>query len=216
MMRSVVVATFGLSLAGCATVSVVPSETTIATETTAEQSALRSASDLYCERAEAEGWIKPSSGIVGLASILMRGGGDDNEPAGSYADRIDAASALPQDVLRRIEADALSARKGLIGVREEADALLASPEATPGRLDVTAFERALVRAQLANRGFGEALGIVAGRSVDPGMDPAAAADPARAAVEAFAQAIDAARPVADALAARYADRPVPGTGAATS
>lgn len=208
-MRSVVAATLGLSLAGCATVSVIPSETTVTAEASEEQSALRSASEIFCEKAEAEGWVSTSPGILGIAAILMKGARDAGEPAGTYADRIDAATADPGTVLAQIKADASTARGGLMTVTSEAEALLASEDIALGRLDVTAFERALVRAQLSNRGFGEALEIVAGRSGETAA--------ARAAVEAFALTIDEARPVADALTARYSRGDAPASqGAARS
>ncbi|MEM7766123.1 MAG: hypothetical protein AAF253_01385 [Pseudomonadota bacterium] len=186
----------------------IPNETTLTAEATAEQSALRSASDLFCEKAEAEGWVSTSPGILGFASILMNGSRDEGEPAGTYADRIDAATATPSDAIAQLQADASTARDGLITVQTEARSLLASSDTFPERLDVTAFERALVRAQRSNRGFREALEIVSKRGED--------ATGAAVAVDAFSATIDDARRTADALADRYAGKGPESVDAATS
>lgn len=128
----------------------------------------------------------------------MNGGSDNAEPVGTYADRIDAGTAIPSDVLARIAADATSARGGLIAVEAEAQALIASEGVELARSDVMAFERALVRAQRSNRGFREALEIVSERS-EANME-------AVTSIEAFAEIIDRASATADALTTTYTSR----------
>ena len=196
-MRSVVAAALGLSLCGCATVAVVPSEATVSSEMTAEQSALHTASDIFCERAEVEGWVSTSPGILGFASILMNGARNDGEPVGTYADRIDAASDDVSATIDRIIADSAAASDGLMDVTAEAETLLASTELQPDRRDVTAYERALVRAQRANRSFEEAYEILSERTDETHS--------VRGSLDAFAVAIDRARRTADALNEQYAD-----------
>lgn len=196
-MKSVVAAVVGLSLGGCATVAVVPTETTVSTEATVEQSALRTSADLFCEKAEAEGWVASSSGLLGFASVLMNGAGTSGERPGTYADRIDAGSNDASVVVERIATDATTARDGLLSVKREADVLIASETSVPDRIDVMAFERALVRAQRSSRGFSEALEIVSGRTEETSAGAAA--------IAAFDEAIDGARRIADALDTRYAN-----------
>lgn len=72
------------------------------------------------------------------------------------------------------------------------------------RGDVVSFERALVRAQMAHRGFQEALDLV---SVRADMDVA----PIAAEIESFAGMIDDARVIADRLADRYVGEGVAGS-----
>jgi hypothetical protein len=100
-------------------------------------------------------------------------------------------------VLARIAADSSAARKGLASVTTEAETVLRSRDKNASnRGDVMSFERALVRAQMAHRGFQEALDLVSVRS-DMDVLPVAQQ------VEAFAVMIDDARRTADRLADKY-------------
>jgi hypothetical protein len=117
--------------------------------------------------------------------------------AGFYATRIEANSKAPALVLGRIVADSQAARSGLATVTREARTVLRSGDRNASnRGDVMSFERALVRAQMAHRGFQEALDLV---SVRADMD----VQPIAAEIAAFADQIDEARGIADRLADRY-------------
>lgn len=197
MMRSLLIGVSLGFLAGCATVSVVPGEATVETALTSSQSELRQASNAYCDATVAEGWVEEAGGLAGLADTLVRGRSNETGGPGFYAARIGAQTKAPALVLARISADSDAARKGLETVTLEADTVLRSRDKNASnRGDVMSFERALVRAQMAHRGFQEALDLVSVRS---DMD----VTPIVMQVEAFAEKIDEARRMADRLAERY-------------
>lgn len=181
---------------GCATVSMVSGETTFETAITEEQSALRTASDEFCATAHDKGWAVNSNGFANLTTLLIHGESAVDRSEASYADQIGVATEPAADVITRIAGDAQAARLGLVGVTTEAQTVLAQAETDTARADVTSFERALVRAQRAHRNFTAAVEQLSLRTSD-----VAEADEA---VTALADEIDAARRVADDLAARYA------------
>lgn len=196
-MRSVVLGVSLCVLAGCATVSVVPGEATFETSLTRNQSELREASNAYCEEVVQAGWVEESGGIASLADTLMHGRTEVVGAAGYYATRIGAETKAPALVLGRIVADSQAARNGLADVTTEAETLLRSRDKNASdRADVMSFERALVRAQMAHRGFQEALDLVSERA-DMDVQPIALE------IEKFAGLIDNARSIADRLAERY-------------
>lgn len=201
-MRSVLVGVLTCTLAGCATVSMVPGETTVETAMTEEQTALRAASEAYCTEVAEEGWITERGGLANLASILMNGRRGAPATPDGYSDRIGAATGMPAELVVRIAGDADSAREGLGEVIAEAEKVRESG-AGISRSDVTSFERALVRAQRAQREFATAVDILAERGADT--------QPAAMAVDGFAGEIDSARRLADELLERYA-----GTGTSAS
>lgn len=197
-MRSVLVCVSLGVLAGCATVSVVPGETTVETALTKSQSALRKTSDAYCDHLAAKGWAEADKGLAGFADLLIRGRSASEQTLPAYASEIGAASRAPVLVLARISADSESARKGLEDVTLEARDVLGNARGdASNRNDVIAYERALVRAQMAHRNFQDALEIVSARA---DMD----VSPVEAELGDFATSIDEARRVADDLAERYA------------
>lgn len=196
-MRSVFLAVSLGVLSGCATVSVVPGEATVEAALTQSQSELRLASNAYCDEVVEAGWVEEADGLLSLADTLMHGRTEVAGSAGFYATRIEAASKAPALVLGRLVADSQAARTGLADVTREARAVLRSGDRNASnRGDVMSFERALVRAQMAHRGFQEALDLV---SVRADMD----VQPIAAEIEAFADQIDEARGIADRLADRY-------------
>lgn len=196
-MRSVLLGVSLCVLAGCATVSVVPGEATVETALTKPQSELRQASNAYCDAVVAAGWVEEADGFSTLADTLMHGRTEVAGAPGFYADRIGANSKAPALVLARIISDSQSARTGLADVASEAEAVLRSRNTNASnRGDVMSFERALVRAQMAHRGFQEALDLV---SVRADMD----VQPIASEIENFAREIDDARRIADRLADRY-------------
>lgn len=195
-MRSLMIGVSLGLLAGCATVSVVPGEATVETALTRSQSDLRLASNAYCDEVVAEGWVEEAGGFASLADTLMHGRTEPSGP-GYYAARIGADSKAPALVLAKIAADSSAARKGLAYVTSEAESVLRSRDKqASSRGDVMSFERALVRAQMAHRGFQEALDLV---SVRADMD----IEPVARQVEQFASMIDTARRTADRLAEKY-------------
>jgi len=184
-------------LAGCATVSVVPGQASVETSLTRSQSELRQASNAYCDEVVEAGWVDEADGLASLADTLMHGKTEVAGSAGFYATRIGASTKAPALVLARIITDSQSARRGLAGVTAEAESVLRSGDRnTSNRGDVMSYERALVRAQMAYRGFQEALDLVAERA-DMEMQPIVSE------IEAFAVMIDDARITADRLADRY-------------
>lgn len=184
-------------LAGCATVSVVPGETTVENALTKSQSALRQSSDAYCDHLAEKGWAEADKGLAGFADLLIRGRSAAGETP-AYTSDIGAATRAPVLVLAKISADSETARKGLEEVTAEAREVLKNTSAdASSRNDVIAYERALVRAQMAHRNFRDALDIVSSRA---DMDVA----PVRNELGSFADSIDEARRVADDLADRYA------------
>jgi hypothetical protein len=196
-MRSVLLGVSLCVLTGCATVSVVPGEATVEAALTRTQSELRQASDAYCDEVVSAGWVEEAGGLATLADTLMHGRTEIAGTPGFYAGRIGANTKAPALVLARIISDSQSARRGLTGVTTEAEAVLRSRnENASNRGDVMSYERALVRAQMAHRGFQEALDLVAERA---DMD----VQPIVSEIEAFAREIDDARSIADRLADRY-------------
>ncbi len=169
----------------------------VETSLTKSQSELRMASNAYCDEVVEAGWVEEAGGFAGLADTLMHGKTEISGGVGYYASSIGASSKAPALVLGRIASDSQAARSGLAGVTEEAEAVLKSRDKNASnRGDVMSFERALVRAQMAHRGFQEALDLVATRA---DMD----VKPIVSEIEAFAVMIDDARITADRLADRY-------------
>lgn len=196
-MRSVFLGVSLCVLAGCATVSVVPGEATVETSLTRSQSELRLASNAYCDEVVAAGWVEEADGLASLADTLMHGKTEIAGAAGYYATRVGAETKAPALVLARIVSDSQDARRGLADVTVEAETVLKSRDKNASnRGDVMSYERALVRAQMAYRGFQEALDLVSARA---DMD----VQPVVSEVESFALMIDDARLIADRLADRY-------------
>lgn len=164
---------------------------------TKSQSALRQSSDAYCDLLADRGWAEADKGLAGFADLLIRGRTASQQTPPAYATDIGAASRAPVLVLAKISADSESARKGLEDVTREAREVLDKSRIdASNRNDVIAYERALVRAQMAHRNFRDALDIVTARA---DMD----VSPIKAELNAFDASIDQARSVADDLAERY-------------
>jgi hypothetical protein len=200
-MRSVLLSVSLCVLAGCATVSVVPGDATVETALTKSQSELRAASLAYCDLLVTKGWVEDADAFATLADTLMHGKSGEENPQGFYATRIGVTTKAPAIVLGLIASDSQSARQGLAKVVLEANAVLKAGEKNAAnRGDLMSLERAVVRAQMAHRGFQEALDLVSVRS---DMD----VKPIVAQVDAFADTIDNARVIADKLAELYIDEP---------
>ena len=168
----------------------------VETELNANQTALRLASDEFCDQLENEGWANASGGLANLASVLMNGARDGEVDRNSYLERYETESVPLTDLVAQLISDVEHVRIGLSAVTGEANTVLADTEAETRRGDVTSFERALVKAQRARRTFLQARDILAERTSD-----VASADEA---ISRLDNEIDTARRAADDLAARYA------------
>lgn len=195
-MRSVIISSSFLLLGGCATVSMVSGEATVETSLNANQTALRLASDEFCDQLENEGWVNASGGLAGLASILMNGRDSGKADTNTYLAQFEAEDTMIGNLTTMLVEDVEQVRIGLSAVTGEANTVLADTEARTERGDVTSYERALVKAQRARRTFLEARDTLAERT-----NSLTTVD---AALESLATEIDASRRVADDLAARYA------------
>ncbi|MEO1473271.1 MAG: hypothetical protein AAFS03_04920 [Pseudomonadota bacterium] len=194
-MRGVFACVLCLSIVGCATVSMTPGRAIVENGVSEQQSALRTASNAFCDEAEKAGWVRESSGLVGLASILLNGARGEDAPRNDYAAAIEADAAPVDVVFATIIRDATAARSGLSAVVLEADRVL-EEAAEAKRADVMSFERVLVNAQAASRNFARAADIAGQRAKTP--------DAVDVALDALDTEIDTARGTADTLADTYA------------
>jgi hypothetical protein len=176
-----------------------PGTGTVVAEATESQTALRTASDAYCDNTEEKGWVAKAGNLFGLARLLMHGDRDGGVSAApEYAEQIGAGTVESSIVFTRIARDADAARRGLAAVSAEARTLLATDEAgIADRTDVMSYERALVNAQKSYRSFAEAADIASSEVM---TTPAETDD----ALTGLATEIDDARVTADQLANQYA------------
>jgi len=191
------------ALSGCATVSVVPGVSTVETDISQEQSALRDAAMLFTEKATTRGWINPSKGLFNLARVLVDGQNDHQDQAETqtYSSFIGAGVRDEQAVLTTVLTDGKDAQSALSKVTTEAVNMLATdlddrPRAS--RKDLISYERILVQAQQSRRAFTNALGHT-------GLE----ADAVNMLASLDAE-IDTARAIAGKLATEYAGRTVSG------
>ena len=193
-----------LLLSGCATVSMTTGETVVKTEMSAQQSALRVASNDFCEKAEERGWVAKATSIFGYANRLINGDKKEDKAAEKrdYAAMIGADTDAPSAVFERIAADAHAARTGLLKVTGKASSVLEGSAEVTGRGDVMSYERALVNAQKSHRAFSRAADLAAMRAGGVPSDT-------EQALASLAEEIDAARETADVLAERYASLDTP-------
>ncbi|MEO0550684.1 MAG: hypothetical protein AAFZ91_12250 [Pseudomonadota bacterium] len=193
-----------VTLAGCATVSMIPGTTIVEATLSSEQSTLRNASEAYVQTAEDENWVQPSGGIMDLAKVLMDGvSGDQDGRAGSYLEMLEADIADPEVRLTEIDMDVREAATRLAAITTEAQAFIADPTAAEAirRSDVMSFETSLVTAQKARTSFIEALQSVASQgSFDM--------NPTQDALTDLDHAIRDARKMADTLADLRAGRTI--------
>lgn len=145
-------------LSGCATVSVMPTTSTVKASMTAEQSDLRQAALSFSQTAVSRGWISQSRGFMDIASVLIDGKSieaDDNKKS-TYAGLIGADMRAAAEVEATLIADANDAALALAAVSKQADAFLASrvdAQVRTVRADLVCFERTLVQAQQTRRAF---------------------------------------------------------------
>lgn len=195
-MRGVFISIIALAcVSGCATVSMVPNETTVETGIAIEQSSLRDVSNAYIKQAKSEKWIEDTGGIWGLARVLIDGASkDDAAKSSNYVEHISAQGLSETAKLTRISADISAAESGLQAVIGEAETLLgAEVDAKSLRTDVFSFESALVTAQQSRRNFAKAIDAASSRGVQANTE-------VDVALANFDAAIDTAKAVADTLA----------------
>jgi hypothetical protein len=199
-MRNVFVSCIALLVVtGCATVSMAPVETVIEARVSQDQTQLREICDAYTAQAETGGWVTRSTGLFGLAKILVDGVDGETEAPKSYADMIEAETGDTSTIYQRLRADIATATTGLNAVVTEAEAFLETTAVDTESLrdDVMALENALVTAQKSRRNFAKTLTIVAKRN-------AIGVDDVDADLARFDDAIDATRDATDRLADKYA------------
>ena len=198
-MRIVSICFAALLASGCATVSMTSSETVVKADISERQSALRIASDEYCDIAEERGWVEKATSIFGFANRLING--DSAEPKSEiesdYAALVGAETEAPESVFQQIKLDADAARVGLVEVTGTASVILSSTDTETGRGDVMSYERALINAQKSHRAFSRAADLAAQRTGSVPVET-------EAALASLANEIDTARDTADTLADRYA------------
>lgn len=144
-------------LAACATVSVyepVSAEVSL----TDDQSQLHAAADAYSKAARDEGLASGEANLASLAGMLSGKQSDAN----AYWRRIDADKASIAAVIARVRNDMNTQAKGLSDLDAMALGLIGHGE--PARLDVSAFERALIHAKQSRDSFSDALTQVNKRS----------------------------------------------------
>jgi len=163
-----------------------------------QDSALERAANAFCDLAEAEDWVIESEGLASVARALFDGE-EMSDGTATYAVTINAASGLPSTVLSELLSDIVAAEAALDDLNAQAAGYLEDDkEDVPSRRDVMRFERALIWAGKAERGFSNAADIVSDRGIDAGE--------AKTALEGLAREIDETRDLADDLAERYAQR----------
>ena len=192
-----------LVVPGCATVSVLPTSSTVETSVSVEQSALRTAAISFNETAVSRGWISESRGFFDLAQVLFEGKSDTERGEHSYASLIGADVRSAKEVEATLITDATDAAQALASVSDVADDFLnnrSDQNVKTAREDLVSFERTLVQAQQTRRSFMEAI-TIAGLSDTAGM---------KTAFGNFDREIDTARQLADRLATEYAGRDTTG------
>jgi hypothetical protein len=163
-----------------------------------QDSALKRSADAFCELAESEDWVIESQGLASVARALFDGE-EMSDGTATYAVTIDAASGAPSTVLNALLSDIVAAGSALDDLNVQAAGYLRNEaETVPSRRDVMRFERALIWAGKAERGFSNAADILSERGIDTGE--------AKTALERLSREIDETRDLADALADRYAQR----------
>lgn len=201
LLRCVAVSCLGVvALSGCATVSMVSGQAMVETGLLKQASSVEQVCEAYVAKAEAEAWVKPSTGLFGFARTLVTGDQTDSDvEASPYLQRIEFDTSPVGDIMTRLTNDVGRAGSGLSIVTEEAAASLSEPEQTPEMLKahVISFESALITAQKSRRTFITAFEALSER--EGNLD---AAEFDTALVE-FDATIDAARLTADKLASAY-------------
>lgn len=140
-----------LPAAACATVSVYDEPLTAEISLTHDQSELHAAAEAFNKSARDMGL---ASGEASLASIAGMLSGKQTD-ANAYWRRIGADKTTPATVVTKVRDDMNASAKGLSDLDKMAHSLIAKGD--PARLDVAAFEGALIHARQARDSFSDAL-----------------------------------------------------------
>lgn len=143
-----------LSAAGCATISVYDEPITAEISLTQDQSDLHAAAEAFNKSARDLGLASGEASLASLAGMLSGKQSD----ADAYWRRIGADKVAPATVITRVRGDMNASAKGLTDLDKMAHALI--DKGDPARLDVAAFEGALIHARQARDSFSDALGKV--------------------------------------------------------
>lgn len=139
-----------IPLGACATVSVyepVSAEVSL----TQDQSQLHAAAEAYADATRQKGLATGEASLASLAGILSGKQSDAN----AYWRRIGADKSAPAMVADKVRGDLAVSTRGLADLDAMARALIGAGD--PARLDVAAFERALIHASQARDSLSDAL-----------------------------------------------------------
>lgn len=140
-----------LLIAGCATVSVYDEPITAEISLTRDQSDLHAAAEAFNKSARDRGLASGEASLASLAGMLSGKPSDAN----AYWRRIGADKSAPVAVVGRVRDDMNASARGLSDLDKMAHSLLDTGD--PARLDVAAFEGALIHARQARDSFSDAL-----------------------------------------------------------
>ncbi len=140
-----------LPIAGCATVSVYDEPITAEISLTRDQSDLHAAAEAFNKSARDRGLASGEASLASLAGMLSGKPSDAN----AYWRRIGADKSAPVAVVGRVRDDMNASARGLSDLDKMAHSLLDTGD--PARLDVAAFEGALIHARQARDSFSDAL-----------------------------------------------------------
>ena len=140
-----------LPAAGCATVSVYDEPVTAEISLTQDQSELHAAAEAFNKSARDRGLASGEASLASLAGMLSGKQSDAN----AYWRRIGADKTAPATVVTKVRDDMNASAKGLTDLDRMAHALI--DKGDPARLDVAAFEGALIHARQARDSFSDAL-----------------------------------------------------------
>lgn len=180
-----------LPAAACATVSVYDETRSAEVSLTRDQSDLHAAAEAFSKSARDKGLASGEASLASIAGMLSGKQSDAN----AYWRRIGADKAAPATVITQLRGDMNVSAKGLNDLDDMARALIKKGD--PARLDVAAFEGALIHARQARDSFSDALVQVNKR---PGAEYQITAELAPLDV-----ALDTARVTADKLAQARAE-----------
>ena len=140
-----------LPAAACATVSVYDEPLTAEISLTQDQSDLHAAADAFNKSARDKGLASGEASLASIAGMLSGKQSDAN----AYWRRIGADRTAPATVIAKVRTDMNASATGLANLDKMAHSLIATGD--PARLDVAAFEGALIHARQARDSFSDAL-----------------------------------------------------------
>ncbi|MEQ1780179.1 MAG: hypothetical protein ABMA14_02385 [Hyphomonadaceae bacterium] len=140
-----------LPAAACATVSVYDEPLTAEVSLTQDQSELHAAAEAFNKSARDKGLASGEASLASIAGMLSGKQSDAN----AYWRRIGADKAVPATVITKVRADMNTSAKGLNDLDDMARSLIKKGD--PARLDVAAFEGALIHARQARDSISDAL-----------------------------------------------------------